>query len=121
MTHPAFNSDSSRDMTPVHTITSLDMAALTDRPRRFIHRNITTLLEKLADAGLVGKQIGDAGLVRWFNKKADVSSYWVAAEYQYLDLRNRKQTALYIAKDFLMMIAGRIDCDVTRKKYVSMI
>lgn len=121
MTHPAFNIDTSRNTVPFHAITSLDMAALTDRPRRFIHRDVMILLGKLADAGLVGKEIGDAGLARWFNKKADISSYWVAGEYQYFDLRNRKQTALYIAKDFLMIVAGRIDCDVTRKKYVSMI
>ncbi|MFW9100200.1 hypothetical protein ACOI8A_08685 [Pseudomonas sp. P4795] len=121
MTHPAFNTDTSRDTTPFHTITSLNMAALTDRPRRFIHRDILNLLAKLADAGLVGSEIGDGGLARWFNKKTDVTSYWVAGEYEYLDLRNRKQTAIYIAKGFLMIVAGRIDCDVTRKKYISMI
>lgn len=121
MTHPAFNTDTSRNTDTFHAITSLDMATVTNRPRRFIHRDIMNLLAKLEDAGLVGGEIGDGGLSRWFNKKADVTSYWVAGEYEYLDLRNRKQTALYIAKDFLMIIAGRIDCDVTRKKYVSMI
>ncbi|ETK22073.1 hypothetical protein [Pseudomonas sp. FH1] len=109
MTHPT-----------LHTVTSLDMAALTNRPRRFIHRDLMTLFTKLADAGLVGKEVGDGGLVRWFNKKAEASSYWVGGEYQYLDLRNRKQTALYIAKDFLMVVAARIDCDATRKKYISL-
>lgn len=110
MTQPASN-----------TVTSLEMATITNRPRRFIHRDMMILLAKLADAGLVDAEIGDGGLVRWFNTKAGVSSYWVAGEYQYVDSRNRKQTALYITKDFLVVVAARIDCDVTRKKYVSMI
>ncbi|AZE12645.1 hypothetical protein C4K10_4379 [Pseudomonas chlororaphis subsp. aureofaciens] len=107
---------------PAHdSVTSLEMAMLANRPRRFIHRDITTLLTKLSDAGLIGSEVGDGGLLRWFNKKACTASYWVAGEYQYTDSRNRKQTALYIAKNFLMVIAGRIDCDVTRRLYVSMI
>jgi len=56
------------------------------------------------------------GLIR----KPKPAPYWVGGEYQYLDLRNRKQTALYIAKDFLMVVAARIDCDATRKKYISL-
>ena len=104
-----------------NTVTSLEMAVLTNRHRRFIHRDLLILLSKLKDAGLIGEQIGDGGLVRWFNKKSEVISYWVAGEYQYFDSRNRKQTALYIAKDFLVVVAGRVDCDVTRKRYVSMI
>lgn len=104
-----------------NSVTSLEMSVLTNRPRRFIHRDLMTLLEKLADAGLVGKEVGDKGLLRWFNKKATCLSYWVAGEYQYVDVRNRKQTALNVSKEFLLIVIGRIDCDVARRLYVSMI
>ena len=104
-----------------NTVTTLDMSALTNRPRRFIHRDLVTLLDKLVDAGLVGTEIGDKGLLRWFNRKASCLSYWVAGEYHYVDARNRKQTALYLSKDFLLIVIGRIDCDVARRLYVSMV
>ncbi|WP_124303057.1 hypothetical protein [Pseudomonas chlororaphis] len=105
----------------LNSVTSLEMAALADHPRHFIHRDIITLLTELSDAGLIGSELGDGGYIRWFNKKACTTSYWIAGEYQYTDARNRKQTALYITKDLLTVLADRVDCDVTRPLFVSMI
>ncbi|MFJ7142137.1 hypothetical protein [Pseudomonas protegens] len=105
----------------LNIVTTLEVSALVNRPHYFVTRDMAVILEELTCSGLVGMEVGDAGLKRWFKKTANIRSYWVAGEYQYLNSHNSKRVALYMAKDFFGLVVGHIGRNATRKRDISLI
>lgn len=105
----------------LNIVTTLEASALINRPHYFVHRDIEVILEGLTFSGLVGKEVGDGGLKRWFQKSVNTRSYWVAGEFQYLNSHNSKRVALYLAKDFFEVVLSHVACDSTRKRYASLV